>query len=378
MTSSLGNECGRIDSVDGNAASWKDEALADLDARVGAWRFDPYPKLHNGHLQTFAGALWRRSFAHNVTTAGARLVHVSEDTRVLIRCSWQEDRRVRPTVLLVHGLEGCDESCYMLGTADKALSAGWNAVRLNIRNCGGTEHLTPTLYHSGMSADIAAVIRHLVEVEGLDRIAVVGFSLGGNMVLKMAGEAKDAVRDVLMGIAAVSAAVDLSASAARLEEPRNRFYQWRFVRSLRQRLLRKDRLFPGRFEVERLRGLKTIRDYDEAYIAPLYGFRDAEDYYERASARHAIPHISVPTLLVHAADDPFIPLTKRVRDAAATNPLIRIAETSRGGHVGFVAANANGEDRHWAENRLVEFLSVLEYNRARSRSGNPTRALVPY
>jgi hypothetical protein len=352
-------------------------ALVDLDERIATWRFRPHPIAPNGHLQTFAGALWRRRFRLDPSAAEARLVEVAPGSRVLLRCSWQPDRRARPTVLLVHGLEGCDRSRYMLGTADKALAAGWSAVRMNMRNCGGTEHLTPTLYHSGMSADLAAVVRHLAEVEGLDRIAVVGFSLGGNLALKMAGE--PAAPDALLGVAAVSAAVDLSASAARIERGENRFYQWRFVRSLRGRMRHKDRLFAKQYDVSRLRSLRTIRDYDDRYIAPLYGFRDAEDYYERASARHVLGSIPVPALLVHAADDPFTPLTDRVREAARSNPLARVVVTDGGGHVGFVAdARGGAEDRHWAENRLVEFLGVLEYNHARSRHEDPPRALVPY
>jgi predicted alpha/beta-fold hydrolase len=266
----------------------------------------------------------------------------------------------------------------MLGTADKALAAGWNAVRLNIRNCGGTEHMGPDLYHSGMSSDVAAVVRHLVEVERLEEIAVVGFSLGGNLVLKKAGEWGPDAPEALVGVASVSPAVDLSASAARREARENLFYQARFVRSLRRRMQHKDHLFPARYDVSRLRGMRTVREYDDRYIAPIYGFRDAEDYYERASARHVLGRIGVPALLVHAADDPFIPVTDRVREAVEANPLARFVVTDRGGHVGFVAAEPAGEDRHWAENRVVEFLKVLEYNRARSRRRNPARALVSY
>lgn len=353
-------------------------SLAGLDERMRAWRFRPHPLVAGGHAQTFAGALWRRAYRARAERAEERLVEVAPDARVLARCSWLGEPRARPTLLLVHGLEGSDASCYMLGTADKALAAGWNVVRLNVRNCGGSEHLSPTLYHSGMSGDVAAVLRHLTEEEGLDRVAVAGFSLGGNMVLKMAGELGRGAPDALLGVAAVSPAVDLSAAAARLEAPSNRFYQWRFVRSLGARMRRKAALFPGRYDVARLRGMRTVREYDDRYIAPLFGFRDAEDYYDRASSLHHLGAVSVPALLLHAADDPFIPLTERVRRAAAASPYVRLLETGRGGHVGFVAADGAGEDRHWAENRVVEFLRILEYNRARSRRSDPTRVLVPY
>lgn len=342
-------------------------ALALLDERIRSWRFSPHPLFAGGHLQTIAGALWRRDFAPGVMEAEEKLVAVDGDTQVLARCSWLGERRSRPTLVLVHGLEGSDASCYMRGTATKALAAGWNAVRLNIRNCGGTEHMTPTLYHSGMSADVAAVVRYLVEEEGVERLVVVGFSLGGNMVLKMTGELGDAAPGVLLGVAAVSPAIDLSASAAALERPENLLYHWRFVRSLHERMRRKDALFPNRYDVSLLEGARRIRDYDERYIAPLFGFRDAEDYYDRASAIHHLGEIAVPALLIHAEDDPFIPFSDRVALAARANPNLRVVLTERGGHVGFVgAAAAPGDsDRHWAEQRVVEFAALLEYNRAR-------------
>ena len=350
-----------------------------VDERMAAWRFRPHPLVASGHAQTIAGALWRRSFSSGVLEAEERRIRVDDETTVVARCSWQPDRRACRTLLLVHGLEGSDASCYMLGTADKALKAGWNAVRLNVRNCGGTEHLTPTLYHSGMSTDVAAVLRHLVEEERLERVGVVGFSLGGNMVLKMAGEWGEEAPEALEGVVAVSPAIDLSAAAAALERRENLLYHIRFVRSLHARMRRKESLFPGRYDVSLLEGARTVRDYDTRYIAPLFGFRDAEDYYDRASSLHHIHRIAVPALVLHAADDPFIPFTPRVERAASENPLVRAFVAERGGHVGFVAAERGDDpDRHWAENRVVEFFSLLDYNRARSPGGNPKRVPVPY
>jgi predicted alpha/beta-fold hydrolase len=322
---------------------------------ISSWRFTPHRRLADGHLQTIAAHFWRRSFASRITRAEARTIEVEPGSQVVALCSWQRDRHERPTLLLVHGLEGSADSRYMLGTADKALAAGWNAVRLNMRNCGETEHLSPTLYNSGMSADVAAVIEHLIAVERVDRLAVVGFSLGGNLVLKMAGEYGSNIPGAVRALAVVSPAVDLSASAASLERRSNILYHARFVRSLKARMRRKAKLFPGRYDLSRLRGLWTIRQYDERYIAPLFGYRDAEDYYERASARTHIAGIRVPALMLHAHDDPFIPFTERVRREAEGNPFVRVAMTDRGGHVGWVGENAEGEDRHWAENRVVEW-----------------------
>jgi predicted alpha/beta-fold hydrolase len=330
-----------------------------LSERLARWGFRPHRAVAGGHAQTVAGAVWRRRVHPALARSEARLIEVEPGSLVLARCSWLEERRSRPTLVIVHGLEGSDQSNYVLGTASKALDAGWNAVRLNVRNCGGTEHLSPTLYHSGMSGDVAAVLEHLIGAEGLGSVAVAGFSLGGNMVLKMAGEYGPNAPAALRAVAAVSPAVDLTASAAALERPSNLLYHRRFVRSLRRRMLRKSALFPGRYDVSGLNRVRTIRGYDNRYIAPNFGFRDAEDYYERASALPHISAIRVPTLMLHAADDPFIPLTARVREAVDRNPRVRLVETNRGGHVGFIAHDASGEDRRWAENRVVEFVSAV-------------------
>lgn len=345
--------------------------LARCDERIAGWRFRPHWAAAGGHLQTILGSLWRRTYGSSVTEATEQLIETEPGTTVLVRCSWHEDRERRPTALIVHGLEGSDESCYMRGTAEKAFAAGWNAVRLNLRNCGGTEHLSPTLYNSGLTGDVTAVLRHLVANEGARQVGVVGFSLGGNLVLKMAGELGEAATDErhrVVGVVAVSPAVDLSAAAARLEAVPNWLYHARFVLSLHKRLRVKHEFFPDRIDLSKLRGSYTIRDYDTKYIAPMFGFRDAEDYYERASARELLRNIAVPTLMLHADDDPFIPLTTRVRQAAAGNPNIRIVTVSSGGHVGFVASTgasrAAREDRHWAENRCIEFLDLMLYDRS--------------
>ncbi len=346
------------------------QPLTRFDDRVDDWRFEPHPIAPGGHLQTILGSLWRRTYSPAVVNATEQLIDIEPRTQVLVRCSWHPDRKGRPTALIVHGLEGSDASCYMMGTADKAYAAGWNAVRLNLRNCGGTESLSPTLYNSGMSGDVTAVLRHLVAVEGAEQVGVVGFSLGGNLVLKMAGElGRSALDDRhrIAAVVAVSPAVDLSAAAARLEDFENWLYHFRFVRSLHQRLREKHRHFPDLYDLTKLRGSYTIRDYDTKYIAPMFGFLDAEDYYERASSRHVLGDIAVPALLLHADDDPFIPLTTRVRSAAAPNPNVRIVTVASGGHVGFVAATEPsqraGEDRHWAENRCIEFLQLMVYDR---------------
>lgn len=318
--------------------------------------FTPYRLLPGGHAQTLAGKFWPRRLRHRaeLRAATTTLLQVEPGTQVTLRCNL---RRGAPTVLLIHGLEGSADSGYILGTADKALSAGLGVARLNMRNCGGTEHLTPTLYHSGLTADVDAALRFLLE-QGPDPIALCGFSMGGNLVLKLVGEYGTQAPVALRAVVAISAAADLGAAAALLERPENRVYQAFFLRGLAGRVRRKARRHPTRYDARHLTALRTVRQFDERYTAPSFGFRDAADYYEQASAALLLPKIRVPTLLIHAEDDPFVPLTPRVREAAGGNPHLRTLITPRGGHVGFLGRATADEDLFWAEHRAVDFLAA--------------------
>jgi len=285
-----------------------------------------------------------------------RWFDVAPDARVLAHCHWQAAPRTHGTLLALHGLEGSSEAHYMRGLAEKAFAAGLNVVLLNQRNCGGTEHLSAGLYHSGLSADPAQVIRELVDLDGLPAIGVAGYSLGGNVALKLAGEAGSAHPPALKAVCAVSPTMDLARCVEALERHENVLYEWNFVRNLKARLRRKARLFPGRFPVERLREVRTVRMFDELFTAPHHGFRDAADYYHRASAMRVVDRIAVPTLIISAEDDPFVPPDPFRDPAVSSNPHITVLLTKHGGHCGFAAAPNNGDDGYWAERRIVEFV----------------------
>jgi len=257
-------------------------------------------------------------------------------------------------VIAVHGLEGSSDSQYLRGIAAKALAAGMNAVRMNQRNCGGTDSLAPTLYHSGLSGDVGAVAEALIRSEGLRRIALVGYSMGGNLVLKLAGEWRDTHPELAV-VAAVCPALDLAASADALNEPANRLYEMHFVRRLKKRLALKAKLFPNRFTVAAGNGASSVRAFDNQVTAPFSGFRDADDYYARAAAANVVGGISVPTLILHSADDPFIRIQPETVSKIAANRNIRFVETAHGGHCAFLAA-PNGYDGYWAERQIVDFL----------------------
>jgi uncharacterized protein len=315
--------------------------------------FTPPAALRNAHLMTLAAAFWVRRFPL-LPPAEEREFAPEPRTRLMTRCHWQPEPRQHPTLLVVHGLEGSIESGYMLGTAEKAWARGFNVVLMNQRNCGGTESLTPTLYNSGLSGDVRAV---LAERDALPEIFAAGFSMGGNLVLKMAGEPGAPIPAVLRGVAGVCPAIDLAAGAAALEEPRNFIYSEYFVRRLKRRYRYKVKLFPDDYALDGVGRVRTIREFDDVITARYSGYRDAADYYARASARQFLSRISVPALLLTAQDDPIVPFRTFHDPAIAANPRIRLDAPRHGGHCGFVASRAvwEGGDRFWAEERVVQF-----------------------
>jgi uncharacterized protein len=283
-----------------------------------------------------------------------RIFATAPGTRVLAHCHWQPDRAARPALLALHGLEGSSSAHYMRGIADKAFARGFNVLLLNQRNCGGTEQLAEGLYHSGLTADADHVIRE-VAAEGIGRVVVAGYSLGGNLALKLAGDHGETPPPSLRGVCAVSPVLELAACVDALERRRNLAYQWNFVRGLRARMVRKARCYPDRYSLEPLRRVRTVRQFDELYTAPHFGFAGASDYYHRASAMRVIDRIRVPALVITAEDDPFVPLAPFRDPAVMSNPHLQVDITRHGGHCGFVAQPTNGSDGYWAEERIVEF-----------------------
>ena len=333
--------------------------------------FVPRRWLRNGHLQTIAGNFLPR--ADHLPAPTPELVEVSpaSDTQiatyVLCLCHWQpgEVRAQRPTAIIVHGLEGSAESQYVVGNANKLWRAGGNVIRMNMRNCGGRNYemaqLTPTLYHSGLSGDVGAVLRFFLEREQLESIALIGYSMGGNLVLKLAGElGADAPRQ-LHSVVGVSPAIDLDLSATALHRPQNRLYERRFLRNLLKRFRRKVRFFPRAYDPNRATGIGSLWEFDDRITAFYSGFASAEDYYFRAAAARVVDRIAVPTLIVHALDDPFVMLAPATLGKIAANPHITLLETEHGGHCAFLAKpdRAGGDDGRWAETTLLRF--VLEH-----------------
>jgi len=278
-------------------------------------------------------------------------------TQVRGDCHWQPAPQSHPTLLIVHGLEGSSESGYSRGTAEKAWLAGFNVIRLNQRNCGGTENLSPTLYHSGLSIDILSVVAELIERDGLPEIFTAGYSMGGNLVLKMAGELGDAAPDRFRACVAIAPALDLASCANALERRDNFLYQNHFVRRLKRRMRYKASLYPEIYpstELTDLANIKTVRGFDDAVTAHFCGFDSADHYYETSSALRVVSGIRRPTLIIASKDDPFVPFAPFEDPAVRNNPFITVVAPEHGGHCAFISSEP-GDERFWAEARLVEF-----------------------
>ena len=286
-----------------------------------------------------------------------RYFDVARATRVVADCHWQPAPWAHTTLIALHGLNGSSEAHYMRGLAAKAFARGMNVVRLNQRNCGDTEHLAEGLFHSGLTADAAHVLDELTRVDGLTAIGVAGYSLGGNLALKLAGEYGGHAPAALVGVAAVSPIIEISACTRALERPGNGLYQWNFVRDLKRRMRRKAQHHPDGFDLARLHAVKTVREFDETYTAPYFGFRNAEDYYHRASAMRVIERVRVPALVITAEDDPFVPSAPFHDPKVTGNPHIELRISAHGGHCGFVGEGSAHDDGYWAEHQIVEFFN---------------------
>ncbi len=337
---------------------------------VNGWHSDFIPRrfLNNGHLMTLAGNFLPRHWS--LPEAEEMLVEVEGPvegyakygpSRVLCHCHWQPEqvRGERLTVVLVHGLEGSSNSQYVLGNSTRAWTAGCNVVRMNMRSCGGTDRLSPTIYHSGRSNDVARVVAAIVSQHQLQAVALIGYSMGGNLVLKYAGEVGTCVPPVLKAAVGISPLMDLAASSAALHEPQNRFYEKYFLRSMISRIRRKAELFPEMYlpfyAGGLLRKLQSMRDFDEYVVARFGGFTDADNYYYSVASSRVASQLSVPTLIVHSLDDPFIRMLPETRQTLIDNPHVNFIETQHGGHCAFLTA-AGEDDGYWAEKTLLSFL----------------------
>lgn len=323
--------------------------------------FAPPSWLRNPHVQTILGSQLPRRLSYGWRSWEPVEIELGTGQgRLMAEASWQPGpRSARPAVLFWHGLEGSAQSRYVVAMSKKAFARGFHAVRINMRNCGGTEHLTPTLYCAALSGDIEATVRRIRQL-GCRDILAAGVSLGASMLLKFLGEQASRGPEHLRAAAVMSPPIDLRQGVDRLEHPGNRIYQRHFVRHLVRRMKRKSALFPGVCDLQRLGRVRTIYEFDDLVTAPHFGFGTAADYYRLASTAPLLGAISVPTLIVQAMDDPMIPFDTFRTAGIENNPHLRLLATTHGGHAGFIQPRRGSEpDGHWGENRIIGFLASL-------------------
>lgn len=265
----------------------------------------------------------------------------------------------RPRLFLLHGLEGTVRSHYVGGLFAQARARGWGADLLLFRGCGDVPNRARRFYHSGETSDVALAVRHVLDSSPESPLLMVGVSLGGNVLLKWLGELGDRIPQRIRAAAAVSVPFDLERGARYISRGFSRVYEANFVASLRRKAAAKLARYPDLFDVRALRRVRTIFEFDDAVTAPVHGFRDARDYYARSSSLPWLHRIRRPTLLLSAADDPFLPpaVLDEVRAVARENHFLRPEFPAKGGHVGFVAGSLPWRPVYYAEQRVVDFLA---------------------
>jgi predicted alpha/beta-fold hydrolase len=308
--------------------------------------FQPPWLLRNGHVQTILGAFLRRR-----TDVHFEAERLELDDGDFLDLGWL--RRGRDQVaILSHGLEGSLSQNYMSGMAAALATAGWDSLAWSFRGCGRETNRLLRFYHSGETGDLGFVIQHAAAQ--YSRIALIGFSLGGNLTLKYLGEATP--HPNVIGAAAISAPIDLAASARKLDQRRiNRLYLRRFIKTLVAKIETKAVRFPNDLEIERARRPRNFQEFDDRYTAPIHGFRDAADYWAQSSALQFLHRIAVPTLLLNARNDPFLAPECFPLAEAGSNPCLFFEAPNSGGHLGFVDRLRNFQPAH--EARVVEFLA---------------------
>ncbi len=347
--------------------------------RVDRFQLKPYepPRwLRQGHVNTIYSYLKPRPLLP--LSSEDVLLNVESGVDLLLCCHWQP--LPAPVLILVHGLEGHSEAGYMLTTAAKAFRRGFHVIRTNVRSCGRSEAHCRTLYNSGLSRDLARVVEWVGARPGVTEIHLCGFSMGGNIVLKYAGETGDNFHQLgVRSATVISACLDLAPSADALHRRANLLYERRFLRGLRARIRRKAEQAPGLIPprmLAELNSISSIREWDDRITAPLTEYRDAVDYYHRASAARFVSRIRIPTLVLHAEDDPFIVITAESRQLLRANAAIDFHPTPHGGHCGFMGSTVPGDDTYWAENRVLDYCQYWVQHRFAGSSSSPEAAVV--
>ena len=317
--------------------------------------YRPPALIVNGHLQTILTSLLRR-----VDGVGYRRERITTPDDDFLDLDWSVCGRDR-LVVLCHGLEGSTEAVYMRGMVRLFNRAGWDALGINFRGCSGTPNRRVRSYHSGATADLATVLQHVRRMAAYPCIGLVGFSLGGNLVLKYLGETAERLDADIRWAAAVSVPCDLKDGALAMARPACRIYMARFLRTLCAKARAKADMSDGWLRAEDFVGLRTFREFDDRYTAPAHGFKDAEDYWRRCSARFYVGRIRIPTLLINARNDPFLGPRCYPADEARQSDWFHLEIPASGGHVAFLPPGVTGD--FWHEHRVLAFAEEQDGSR---------------
>jgi predicted alpha/beta-fold hydrolase len=312
-----------------------------------------HPIFKNGDLSTIAANFWPRNL-DEVRYPGVRDLHQTEERVKVLAIRHEPEGVVRGELIVLHGLEGSHDSGYMKSMAAAGLARGLRVHRLNMRTCGGTEGLAPTLYHAGLTSDLRWIVESLHR-EGRGPIYLMGYSLGGNVVLKLAGEmGEEAARLGVRGLVTVSTPLDLMACCLKMQEKRNFIYSSKFIDRLKARYRRRAVEFPDLFPLDGLDVVKSVLEFDDKFTSKAFGFGNAANYYGTQSSQGFLQGIAIPGLLIHSADDPLIPACVYEKAAPERNPNLKLEMTRYGGHVGFLARTG---PRFWSEEFAVDWIS---------------------
>lgn len=309
------------------------------------------PLVRNPHLLTIVGNFWPRALDEARFPPRPGVIDTEPDVRILV-ISQMPEVTPRAHLVLVHGLEGSSDAGYKKSMAQHALETGIAVHRFNMRSCGGTEELALTNYHAGQTSDLLFFVRSL-RAETDAPIFLTGFSLGGNVVLKLAGELAESGPGLLAGVCAVSTPLDLAACVERLRHPANFIYEWRFLTRLKERIRKRAAQAPDVYSARDLHTVHTVYDFDDRYTAPLFGFGTAANYYATQSSRNFLDRIRVPALLVQAQDDPLIPFEVYDQPAFLTNHHLRLIAPEHGGHLGFISRR---KPRFWLDPVVLQWI----------------------
>lgn len=327
--------------------------------------FFPHPLLRDQHAMTIAGAMLPRPSGPFNGLAKKHWLKVDSDTSILLELNLQADR-TKPLLVMVHGLSGSSQSPYMLGVAQKAFLQGWSVIRINIRNCGGSEKKTPTLYHAALTDDVEATFDYIAKELPFAPIALAGYSLGGSIITHTVAKWGKRLPSNLKAMVCVSTPFNLVSTTRTMHNGfMNRMYMKKFLLGFMQSMKSKAAEFPELYPQDAGYGYDDFYAFDKQWTAPAFGFDSASDYYNRASAFHVIPQVELPTLIIHSEDDPLVPYCAPTRDAFEANPNLRLLLSKHGGHCGFFGAKAANSliwrdvDRWWAENRVIEYCAFL-------------------